>query len=128
MTTLETESMMAAPTTPEDMPISSTTRRSTRSKRVPLKYDEEYIIPSETPSAAKLSARPDRPKRRAAEAARSRFVPEQIASLQEQVFARMDIDERKEYGGWVELESEPVSTRPSKLSSHLYDPFLTSML
>ncbi|KAI0871112.1 cysteine proteinase [Hypoxylon argillaceum] len=108
MTTLETESMMAAPTTPEDMPISSTTRRSTRSKRVPLKYDEEYIIPSETPSAAKLSARPDRPKRRAAEAARSRFVPEQIASLQEQVFARMDIDERKEYGGWVELESEPA--------------------
>ncbi|KAI1164961.1 cysteine proteinase [Nemania serpens] len=92
----------------DDVPVTNGIWRSTRARKVPSKYDEEYIIPSEKPSETEIIARPDRPKRRAAEAARKEIVPEDIASLQEQIFARMDIDERKEYRGWVELESEPA--------------------
>ncbi|KAI1289010.1 ubiquitin carboxyl-terminal hydrolase [Xylaria venustula] len=83
-------------------------RRSGRSRKVPLKYDEEYIIPADKPSQSNTTVRAERPKRRAAEAAREQIVPEDIASLQGEVFARMDTDERKEYRGWVELESEPA--------------------
>ncbi|KAJ8115533.1 hypothetical protein ONZ43_g4645 [Nemania bipapillata] len=108
MAILEADSTMATSTAPDDVPTASGARRSARPRKAPLKYDEEYIIPSETPSAAKTLARPNRPKRAAAEVARKQIVPEQTASLQEQVFARMDIDERKEYRGWVELESEPA--------------------
>ncbi|KAI1130146.1 cysteine proteinase [Nemania abortiva] len=109
MTTLEEGIMMATSADPDNVPIANNIRRSARSKRAPLKYDEEYIIPaSENANPVKIPPRTDRPKRKAAEAAREKITPEEIASLQEQVFARMDIDERKEYGGWVELESEPA--------------------
>ncbi|KAJ8121754.1 hypothetical protein O1611_g10018 [Lasiodiplodia mahajangana] len=108
MATLEDGNMMAPSVDPDDEPIANNVRRSARAKKVPLKYDEEYIIPSYTPDPIKIPPRTDRPKRRAAEVAREKITPEEIASLQEQVFARMDIDERKEYGGWVELESEPA--------------------
>ncbi|KAI0104223.1 cysteine proteinase [Nemania sp. FL0031] len=108
MATLENGNMMATSVDPDDEPIANNVRRSARARKVPLKYDEEYIIPSYKADPAKIPPRTDRPKRRAAEVAREKIAPEQIAPLQEQVFARMDIDERKEYGGWVELESEPA--------------------
>ncbi|KAI0431278.1 ubiquitin carboxyl-terminal hydrolase [Xylaria sp. FL1042] len=96
------------PAEPDDALMANGVRRSARSKKVPLKYDEEYTIPPEKPSQTTTTTRAERPKRRAAEAARERIVPEEVASLQEEVFARMDIDEWKEYRGWVELESEPA--------------------
>ncbi|KAI1751084.1 cysteine proteinase [Xylaria castorea] len=104
----------ATPTTnSDDLPIINGIRRSGRATKVPMKYDEECIIPSEKPNQTKtITTKADRPKRSAAEAAREQMVPEEVAEkvaiLQEQVFARMDIDERKEYRGWVELESEPA--------------------
>ncbi|KAI1428956.1 ubiquitin carboxyl-terminal hydrolase [Xylaria sp. FL1777] len=91
-----------------DVPVSNGVRRSVRPKKAPSKYDEEYIIPSVKPSQSETTARAERPKRRAAEAAREQIVSEPVASLQEEIFARMDIDEWKEYRGWVELESEPA--------------------
>lgn len=117
MASLEDKDKMATCADTDDVPVTNGIWRSTRARKVPSKYDEEYIIPSEKPSETEIIARPDRPKRRAAEAARKEIVPEDIASLQEQIFARMDIDERKEYRGWVELESEPVSLKPSCLSA-----------
>ncbi|KAI1349239.1 ubiquitin carboxyl-terminal hydrolase [Xylaria sp. FL0043] len=96
------------PAESDDMPLANGVRRSARSKKVPLKYDEEYIIPAEKPSQPTTTVKAERPKRKAAEAARERIVPEEVATLQEQVFAHMDLDERKEYRGWVELESEPA--------------------
>lgn len=103
------QTMRAASLNPDDMPIANDIRRSGRPKKAPHKYDEEYIDPAEGPSQTKVTSRIDRPKRRAAEAALDRNEPEDVATLQEQIFARMDIDERQEYRGWVELESEPVS-------------------
>ncbi|KAI0969144.1 ubiquitin carboxyl-terminal hydrolase [Xylaria arbuscula] len=92
----------------DDVPVANGVRRSARSRKAPLKYDEEYIIPSENHCQSKPTAGAERPKRRAAEAAREQIVPEDAASLQGELFTRMDIDERKEYRGWVELESEPA--------------------
>lgn len=116
MTSLEAENnIMATCADPDDVPVANGIRRSARARKVPAKYDEEYIIPSEKPSETGTTLKPDRPKRRAAEIAHEETVPEEVASLQEQIFARMDIDERKEYRGWVELESEPVSLEFSYL-------------
>ncbi|KAI0453933.1 cysteine proteinase [Xylaria acuta] len=109
MAASEEHNAAAPPTNPDDLPIINGIRRSGRAKKVPTKYDEECIIPSEKPNQAKTTTtRADRPKRRAAEAAQEQMVPEEVATLQEQIFARMDINERKEYRGWVELESEPA--------------------
>ncbi|KAI0150584.1 cysteine proteinase [Xylariaceae sp. FL1272] len=88
----------------DDIPI----RRSERAKKVPRKYDEEVIIMAETTRKPLPTIKMDRPKRKAAEAAREQTEPEDVEVLQEQLFACMDIDERKEYRGWVELESEPA--------------------
>lgn len=86
-------------------------RRSSRTKKVPAKYDEEYIIPN-----AKAPGRPaikqDRPKRKAAQAATQNIVPEDAGPILEDVLSHMSPDERKEYDGWVELESDPVSRPP----------------
>ncbi|KAI0467299.1 cysteine proteinase [Xylaria cf. heliscus] len=99
----------AAPANPDDLLVTNGIRRSGRAKKAPIKYDEECTIPSGKSSQTKTAAtRADRPKRRAAEAAREQMVLEEVGTLQEQIFARMDIDERKEYRGWVELESEPA--------------------
>ncbi|KAI1117766.1 cysteine proteinase [Nemania sp. NC0429] len=108
MASLENGNTTAACADLDDAPASNGVRRSTRSRKVPSNYEDEYIIPSQKPSEAESTARSDRPKRRAAEAARNQIAPQEVASLQEQIFARMDIDERKEYRGWVELESEPA--------------------
>ncbi|KAI8950223.1 cysteine proteinase [Xylaria longipes] len=109
MAALEENNYVVPSTNPDDLPITNGIRRSGRAKKVPMKYDEESIIPSEKSNQAKTTTtRADRPKRRAAEAAREQIIPEDVATLQEQIFARMDTDERKEYRGWVELESEPA--------------------
>ncbi|KAI8627587.1 cysteine proteinase [Xylariaceae sp. FL1651] len=102
------ESKAATSHASDDIPPANRTCRPGRSKRVPLKYDEEYTIPDEAPSAPRTVVTTDRPKRKAAEAALEQIVPEEVGLLQEQIFARMDIDERNEYRGWVELESEPA--------------------
>ncbi|KAI0190732.1 ubiquitin carboxyl-terminal hydrolase [Xylaria flabelliformis] len=109
MAALEENHEAMSTTNPDDLPIVNGIRRSSRAKRVPLKYDEEVIIPAEKSNQAKtITTKAPRPKRSAADAARERMAPEEVVILQEEVFARMDIDERKEYRGWVELESEPA--------------------
>ncbi|KAI0542400.1 ubiquitin carboxyl-terminal hydrolase [Xylaria digitata] len=105
---MEENNIMAASPNPYDGLVTNAIRRSARTRKVPAKYDEEYVIPSKQPSQPSFTAATDRPKRKAAEAAREQIVSEEVASLQEEIFAHMDIDERKEYRGWVELESEPA--------------------
>ncbi|KAI0836162.1 cysteine proteinase [Hypoxylon sp. FL0890] len=83
-------------------------RRSSRAKKAPSKYDEEYGIPAYETSAQPASAiKQARPKRKATQAAKESMVPEDTGPLLEELLSRMSPDERKEYGGWVELESEP---------------------
>ncbi|KAJ2986944.1 hypothetical protein NUW58_g4787 [Xylaria curta] len=108
MSPLEGTYTTAPSTDPDDVPIANSARRSTRARKVPHKYNKEYIIPAERTSQTRTAPRANRPKRRAAEAALEQIIPEEAAPLQEQVFASMDINERKEYRGWVELESEPA--------------------
>jgi hypothetical protein len=101
----------------DDEPMVNGTRRSARATRAPRKYEEKHPVPQEkpsqtTPTQAKDTAQSQRPKRRAAEAAEEQITSEDVSSLHEMLFARMDDDERKEYKGWVELESEPVSSQP----------------
>jgi len=94
---------------PNDVPTTANVmRRSGRAKKAPRKYDEEYIFPSQTNGQQTEVPTRTNPKRRAAEAALENIEPEETAVLQEQNLARMDIDERKEYRGWVQLESEPA--------------------
>ncbi|KAH9997452.1 cysteine proteinase [Xylariaceae sp. FL0662B] len=82
------------------------TRRSSRAKKVPTKYEEDFVLPAyELPNGPAIKK--DRPKRKAAHLAAEAIVPEDVGPLPEEMFARMTPDERKEYGGWVELESEP---------------------
>ncbi|CAJ2508576.1 Uu.00g136020.m01.CDS01 [Anthostomella pinea] len=90
----------------DDSPINGT-RRSGRAKKVPLKY----VIPAETTKPSEPSQPPirqNRPKRKAAQIAEQNIVPEDIGPLHEELFSSMDYDERKNYHGWVELESEPA--------------------
>ncbi|KAI0844876.1 cysteine proteinase [Daldinia vernicosa] len=86
--------------------LSNGTRRSGRATKAPTKYDEEYVIP-----AYKAHVQPaipsTRPKRKAARIAQENIIPEDPGPLLEAALSRMSQDERKEYGGWVELESEP---------------------
>ncbi|KAI0381119.1 cysteine proteinase [Hypomontagnella monticulosa] len=108
--------MMA--TAPEEMgvlpvsPISNDSpdtgvRRSSRTKKAPAKYDEEQVIPAYEASGQPTTTRKSRPKRKAAQIAEENIEPEDAAGLLDDVLSRMTQDERKEYGGWVELESEP---------------------
>lgn len=83
-------------------------RRSSRAKKVPSKYDEEYVVPAyEAHTQSASTIKQSRPKRKAAQAAIESMVPEDIGPLLEELLSRMSLDERKDYGGWVELESEP---------------------
>ncbi|KAL7620034.1 hypothetical protein AAE478_010583 [Parahypoxylon ruwenzoriense] len=90
---------------PVDTSQNTAARRSSRARKAPAKYDEEYVIPAyETP---RPTSRQSRPKRKAAQAATQSIVPEDAGPLLENILDRMSPDERREYGGWVELESEP---------------------
>ena len=68
--------------------------------------DDEYATPirQSEPSSSKK----DRPKRKAAVVAAESTVPEDAGPLLQEILSKMTPDERKEYQGWVELESEPV--------------------
>ncbi|OTB02380.1 hypothetical protein M426DRAFT_13527 [Hypoxylon sp. CI-4A] len=81
-------------------------RRSSRARKVPTKYDEEYIIPAHDASSQQ-APKQSRPKRKAGQAAAEAVAPQDTRSLLQEVLSGMSPDERKEYGGWVELESEP---------------------
>ncbi|KAI0198627.1 cysteine proteinase [Astrocystis sublimbata] len=99
----------AADVNSDDVPIMERRRRSTRAKNAPSKYDVERIIPSsDSKQDVTTTTTSNRPKRKSAEAALENIMIEDVTTLQEQVFARMDSEERKEYRGWVELESEPA--------------------
>ncbi|KAI1478519.1 cysteine proteinase [Daldinia eschscholtzii] len=81
-------------------------RRSSRATKAPAKYDEEYVIPTyKEPTQPAIPS--SRPKRKAARIAEENIVSEEPGPLLEAALSRMSQDERKEYGGWVELESEP---------------------
>ncbi|KAK6952624.1 hypothetical protein Daesc_004914 [Daldinia eschscholtzii] len=83
-------------------------RRSSRATKAPAKYDEEYVIPTyKEPIQPAIPS--SRPKRKAARIAEENIVPEEPGPLLEAALSRMSQDERKEYGGWVELESEPTT-------------------
>lgn len=88
------------------------TRRSSRARKAPAKYDETYVIPNAKPNA-KVPSQPttkqDRPKRKAAQAATQNIIPEDAGPILEDVLSQMSPDEREEYDGWAELESDPVS-------------------
>ncbi|KAI1090504.1 cysteine proteinase [Rostrohypoxylon terebratum] len=81
-------------------------RRTTRLKKPPSRYDDEYVNPSPTISV-QPSVKQPRPKRKATQVATSNIIPEDVAPILEDILTRMNPGERKEYGGWVELESEP---------------------
>ncbi|KAI0893187.1 cysteine proteinase [Annulohypoxylon nitens] len=81
-------------------------RRTTRLKKPPSRYDDEYVNP--TPALSiQPSVKQSRPKRKAAQVATNNIATEDVAPILEDVLTRMNPGERKEYGGWVELESEP---------------------
>ncbi|KAI5859918.1 cysteine proteinase [Durotheca rogersii] len=82
------------------------TRRSARAKKAPAKYDEEYVIPAND-TRSQPTPQATRSKRKAAQTADQSLVQEDAGQLLEEILAQMSPDERKEYGGWVELESEP---------------------
>ncbi|KAI0397498.1 cysteine proteinase [Xylariaceae sp. FL0594] len=98
------------PSKPDEVPTTANTaRRSGRATKPRRMYDAEDIVPAHA-MKQQTQESPTRPKakRKAAEAALGNIGPEDTAALQDQVLARMDIDERKEYRGWVQLESEPA--------------------
>ncbi|KAK6069442.1 ubiquitin carboxyl-terminal hydrolase, family 1 [Seiridium cupressi] len=82
-------------------------RRSTRSRKAPANYEDEYVIPAATDSA-KPTAASSRPKRKAAAAAQKTFTSkEDLDLVTETICAPMVSEELRSYKGWVELESEP---------------------
>ena len=118
---------MASPTAAATPPISSLSddvpvlpgRRSSRAKKAVQRYenDNDYATPSRQPQS---TLRKVRPKRKAAAAANESILPEDAGPLLQEILAKMTPDERKEYHGWVELESEPVRLLcfPSSCHAH----------
>ncbi|KAI1338101.1 cysteine proteinase [Xylariaceae sp. FL0016] len=101
--------MSGTPSDPCGETSSSGTRKSARAKKAPQKYDDEYVLSSHESALPMPPAKQtSRPKRKAAEVAAQTTLKEDVAVVQEEAFARMNDDERKEYQGWVELESEPA--------------------
>ncbi|KAI1498430.1 cysteine proteinase [Biscogniauxia marginata] len=84
------------------------TRRSGRAKKLPSRFDDDTITPNPAPSPQLPAATQTRPKRKAAVVASENIIAEGINQELEQFLARVSPDERKEYRGWVELESEPA--------------------
>lgn len=88
-------------------------RRSSRARRTPSHLDEYEIATFETrsksatKSATKPATKQSRPKRKAAQDATENITPDDTSGLLEDILNPMLPDERKEYSGWVELESEP---------------------
>ncbi|KAI0474981.1 ubiquitin carboxyl-terminal hydrolase [Xylariaceae sp. FL0804] len=97
-------------------------RRSTRNRKAPAMYDGasvDVVDAADTVDTVDVKGPPrivikedSRPKRKAAQLASQTFEtgeaePQDVSLLLNQSFAQMDANERKEYQGWVELESEP---------------------
>ncbi|RYP92554.1 hypothetical protein DL770_001312 [Monosporascus sp. CRB-9-2] len=85
-------------------------RRSSRAKKAlkRLEDDNDYAVNYAVVNRRSQSDFPkERPKRKAAMAAAESIVAEDAGPLLQEILAEMTTDERKEYKGWVELESEP---------------------
>jgi hypothetical protein len=106
------------PTSPSPTPTDElipSARRSSRVRKEVKKYEDEHhvIAASVTPSrASKSSPNRNRPKRKAAVTAEENMVSEEAGP---ELLAEMSPHERKEYAGWVELESEPVCNISGRL-------------
>ncbi len=85
-------------------------RRSGRVKKEPPKKKEK---------ASDASVPHERPKRKAAAAAAAarNIVSDDVNSLIEETLGQIEPDECREYDGWVELESEPVSQSVKKIQT-----------
>lgn len=108
--------------TPSVSPISDdvlypTTRRSSRAKKAVRRLDDDGNDQAVQTRQSLPGVRKDRPKRKAAVAAAQSIIPEDAGPLLQEILAEMTPDERKEYRGWVELESEPVSPHST---DHIY--------
>ncbi|KAK8034531.1 Ubiquitin carboxyl-terminal hydrolase 2 [Apiospora rasikravindrae] len=87
-------------------------RRSGRAKKVVNRFeDEEFQPPSASIGGTTRIKLLTRPKRKASEMASKRMEPEtlkaNLAQL-EHALSAMQSGERKEFAGWVEIESEPA--------------------
>lgn len=87
-------------------------RRSTRQRRIVNRYeDTEFQPPSSSHSGTTLVSMSTRPKRKAAAMASKKMEPETLKanlSQLEHALCAMQPGERKEFAGWVEIESEPA--------------------
>ncbi|KAI1631131.1 cysteine proteinase [Biscogniauxia mediterranea] len=83
-------------------------RRSGRAKKPPARYDGETITPTSLPTTPRPATTQLRPKRKAAVAAAEEISYEAAIPRLEDFLSRVSPEERKEYRGWVELESEPA--------------------
>ncbi|KAI0157077.1 cysteine proteinase [Hypoxylon sp. FL1284] len=81
-------------------------RRSTRTRKAPPKYDQDNVVPNSQARGQPATKR-TAPKRKAAQAATQNMIPEDPHANLEDTLSRMSPDERREYNGWVQLESEP---------------------
>jgi ubiquitin carboxyl-terminal hydrolase L5 len=82
-------------------------RRSTRNRKVPINYEDEYVIPA-AKEPVRATAASSRPKRKAPTAAQKTVTSkEDLDLVTETICAPMVSDELRSYRGWVELESEP---------------------
>lgn len=87
-------------------------RRSVRARKAVNRYEDgEFQPPSSALSGTRKISVSARPKRKAAEMASKKMEPETLkASLGqlEHALSAMQPGERKEFAGWVEIESEPA--------------------
>ncbi|RYP69793.1 hypothetical protein DL771_005902 [Monosporascus sp. 5C6A] len=91
-----------------------TARRSSRAKKAVKRPEDEddygvnHTVVNRWSQSHFPKERPkERPKRKATMAAAESIVAEDAGPLLQEILAEMTTDERKEYKGWVELESEP---------------------
>ncbi|KAI1486066.1 cysteine proteinase [Biscogniauxia mediterranea] len=83
-------------------------RRSGRTKKPPARYNGETTTPPSLPTTPRPATTQLRPKRKAAVAAAEEISYEAAIPRLEDFLSRVSPEERKEYRGWVELESEPA--------------------
>lgn len=104
--TVEIDKQPASPAQWEEWPA-PTPRRSTRSRKAPINYENEYIIPA-MKEPARVTAASSRPKRKAAIAAQKSFTSKEDLDLVTATLCTPLVSEElRSYKGWVELESEP---------------------
>lgn len=101
------------PLSPPAMDDSPAPRRSTRAKKPVAKLEnEEYRPPPHTSTPRKIrpASSTNRPKRKAAAMAEETLASGEDPSVViSGILDSLSPDEREEYAGWVEVESDPVS-------------------